>query len=106
MAHAQRAIEWALIGLSDLDLLLLRLRFEDNMTIADIARTQGLKATRLYRRMESTLEKIKGRMGDRGVAWSEVAPLLDAGRLQIRWPDPASTRAAAFLESAGAEQAA
>lgn len=100
VALAQRAIEWALIGLSDLDLLLLRLRYEDDMTIADIARTQGLKATRLYRRMESTLEKIKGRMGDRGVAWSEVASLLDAGRLHIRWPDQLPDRGASGNEQA------
>lgn len=88
VAHAQRAIDSALGGLSEHDLLLLRLRFEDNLTTADIARILGVRARHLYRRMESTLCEVRSRLKERGVTWAEVAGLVEdgGGGLQIRWP--------------------
>ena len=88
VALAQRAIDSALGGLSEHDLLLLRMRFEDNLTTADIARILGIRARHLYRRMESTLGEVRSRMKERGVTWAEVAGLVEegSGGLQIRWP--------------------
>lgn len=106
VALAQRAIEGSLGGLSDSDLLLLRLRFEDELTIADIARILGLKAKHLYRRMESMLSELKDRMRERGVAWAEVAPLVEQGCLELRWPERAAGRPAECPESSRMEAAA
>ena len=88
VALAQSAIDSALSGLSERDLLLLRLRFEDNLTTADMARILGVRARHLYRRMESTLGEVRSRMKERGVTWAEVAGLVEegSGGLQIRWP--------------------
>lgn len=88
VARAQRAIDSALSGLSEHDVRLLRMRFEENLTTADIARILGVRARHLYRRMESMLGEVRGRMRERGVTWAEVAGVVEegSGGLQIRWP--------------------
>lgn len=86
-ALAQRAVEEALQGLAAGDLLILRLRFEDNLTTAEIARLLGLDVRPLYRRMESAIDEVRRRMRRQGVRWADLAHLAWA-RVQIRWPDP------------------
>lgn len=78
-AHATRvmgALEDAIRGLPREDQVILRLRFEQGMTTADVARTLGLDQKPLYRRVEGLLEDLRQAFEVRGIGAADVAELL------------------------------
>ncbi|HEX6069939.1 MAG TPA: sigma-70 family RNA polymerase sigma factor [Longimicrobiaceae bacterium] len=70
------ALEGALSRLAAEDRLIIRLRFLEGQTVADIARTLGLEQKPLYRRIERVLRKLRRGLEDRGVTGAGVAALL------------------------------
>lgn len=70
------ALESALSRLAAEDRLIIRLRFLEGLTVADIARTLGLEQKPLYRRIERVLRKLRRGLEDRGVTGAGVAALL------------------------------
>lgn len=78
-----QALEEALAALTDDDLLVIRLCILKGMKIADVARSLGLDEKALYRRKDRILARLRQALGERGVAWPEVADLLN--REEIRW---------------------
>lgn len=90
--RARRAIEAAMASVPAQDLRVLRMRFELGLSIADIARTLGLNARRLYRSVESALRRLRDRIEDQGLRWDELVAVLASGHVDLRWPSEASAR--------------
>jgi RNA polymerase sigma factor for flagellar operon FliA len=65
--------------LPDEDATILRLRFEDGLTVGRIGELLGLKEKPLYRRVERLLEILRAELLAGGVTASDVAELIDAG---------------------------
>jgi len=85
-AQASHAVRSAMETMSAEDRVILRLRFEKEMAIADIARALGTAQRPLYRRIEALLAKLKAALehsGINGVDASEIiasaGDLLDFG---------------------------
>jgi RNA polymerase sigma factor for flagellar operon FliA len=78
---ARTAVERALSHLPDEDQLILRLRYWENMRIADIARTLNLDQKPLYRRIESDLARLRTELESQGVDQDLVAEVIAARSL-------------------------
>jgi RNA polymerase sigma factor (sigma-70 family) len=74
--HVSVAIREFLAGLSADDRLVMQLRFDSGMTVADIARSLHLDQKKLYRRIESHLAALRAMLESRGIAAREVADLI------------------------------
>jgi RNA polymerase sigma factor (sigma-70 family) len=74
--RAQRALQAALDALSPREQLILRLRFVDQLTIADIARTLGLPATPLYPRVRRIFRRLRRSLESQGIGRPEAVSLL------------------------------
>ncbi|HKB09047.1 MAG TPA: hypothetical protein VKD69_00285, partial [Vicinamibacterales bacterium] len=61
--------------------LILRMRFDDAVAVADIARALHLNQKRLYRTIDHLLSRLREGLEAEGIARDEVAALLDAGML-------------------------
>jgi RNA polymerase sigma factor for flagellar operon FliA len=59
--------------------LILKLRFEDGVAVADIARALHLDQKRLYRTIERLLDTLRTRLEADGIARDEVSTLLAEG---------------------------
>jgi len=58
------------------DQVLLRMRFWDDFSVADIARTLGIEQKPLYRRLESIQASLGALLLERGIGREQVADLL------------------------------
>lgn len=74
-SRALSLLEECLGELDGTDRLILRLRFDGDFTIADIARTLGLEQRRLYRTLPRLLEQLRVALEARGLG-AEIATLL------------------------------
>lgn len=81
--RARGALERALLALDAEDRLVLKLRFDDGWTVATIARSLGLEQKPLYRRVESLLRTMRGRLENAGVDADQAADLIGWPRLEI-----------------------
>jgi len=70
------AVEAALDGLEQEDRVILRLRYWEGSSIADIARALGLDQRPLYRRMNALLLDLREKLQERGVSGTHVQELL------------------------------
>jgi RNA polymerase sigma factor (sigma-70 family) len=72
--------------MSEEDQLLLRLRFEAGMTVAQIARAMHGHQQQLYRRLYTIFEQLKEELHCAGIAAADVAELIgtDSGILDFR----------------------
>lgn len=70
------AMSAAIEALPDEDRLILQLRFEGVMTVADIARSMQLDQKVLYRRIERCTQELRSRLLRAGVAWRDVRDLI------------------------------
>jgi RNA polymerase sigma factor for flagellar operon FliA len=61
------AVREALTGLSPEDLTITRMRFWDDISVADIARTLRLEQKPLYRRLESIQARIRKALESKGI---------------------------------------
>jgi RNA polymerase sigma factor (sigma-70 family) len=77
--EVRHALQSIIERLSDEDATILRLRFEDGLTVGRIAQLLGLDAKPLYRRVQRLLETLRTEMLAGGVTPSDVAELIDAG---------------------------
>jgi RNA polymerase sigma factor for flagellar operon FliA len=75
----RQSVAAAVEGLDPSDRLILRMRFEDGISVADIARTLGLDQKPLYRRVDRLLEQLRGALGGQGLSAPEVIDLLERG---------------------------
>ena len=84
--RVQAGIDEAMESLSPRDRIILRMRFEDGLSVADVARVLRLDQKRLYRHIESLLETFRKSLENRGLEWSEVLRLIEAGRCHLVLP--------------------
>ena len=72
----RRIIEQVLERLSPEDRLMLRMRFWEGLSVADIARGLGLPQKPLYRRMDRALSNVRGYLEESGVSQEEARAVL------------------------------
>lgn len=75
-AGIEAAIETAFSELDAEDTVILKLRFWEGLTIADIARTLHLEQKALYPRMQKLIATLRARLESLGVEAGRVADLL------------------------------
>lgn len=73
---ADRALSRALGQLSPEDRLILRMRFWEAMSVADIARALGLAQKRLYRRIDRALVELREQLEAAGLSRDRARELL------------------------------
>lgn len=73
----RRALEEALAALAPQDRLIVRLRFVDGFTLTAVARTLGLDAKPLYRRVERLMQHLRACLEAAGVDADEMRELLE-----------------------------
>ena len=64
-------------GLPPEDQVILRMRFQEGSSVADVARALGVEQRPLYRRIERLLADLRRRLEERGVSRERVRALLD-----------------------------
>lgn len=77
--HAARVygvLERCMADLPEEDQVILRLRFEQGMTTADVSRALGLEQKPLYRRVERLLSNLGVALRQEGLGKSDVAEIL------------------------------
>ena len=84
---ADAALDGALNELETEDRVLIRLRFWEGLSIADVARALALPQKPLYRRLERLFVRLRERLVAQGVSSAAVRELLDEG--DVRDPDGA-----------------
>lgn len=81
--RAQESLTGALEALPAADRIALRLRFEDGLSVATIAKVLGQDQKALYRRFEHLLTKLRASLEGRGLLWSDVQPMVEGGRCHL-----------------------
>jgi hypothetical protein len=61
------------------DRLILQLRFEQDLTIADIARLLQIEQKPLYRKVDALLARLREALETEGVSAGDVAAMLGGG---------------------------
>jgi len=74
--HAEQAVEAALDRLSSEDRAIIRMRFWEGMTVAEISRALGMPQKPLYRRIERALADIRRCVELSGVSRERVQTML------------------------------
>ena len=85
-ARVQGFINEVMQALDPQDRIVLRMRFEDDVSVADIARTLHLDQKRLYRRIEDLLSGFRKSLEERELGWPEVARMIERGQCHLRLP--------------------
>lgn len=85
-SRCQSVLTQALRELPPDDRLILRMRFEDDVSVAAISRALSLDQKQLYRRMEYILAKVRAMLEKDGIEWPEVAQMLENGHCHLRLP--------------------
>lgn len=89
---ADMALDGAIEQLAAEDRLIVRMRFWDGLSLADVARALHVPQKPLYRRMEKLLGQLRERLSERGVSSEDVRELLDDA--DARDPDEDGRRTA------------
>jgi len=76
---AEATLADSLARLADQDRLLLKLHYEDALSVAAISRALGLDQKRLYRHLKRLLNGLRRRLVEAGVGSTEANDLLAAG---------------------------
>jgi RNA polymerase sigma factor (sigma-70 family) len=84
--HCQAAVTSTVMKLGPTDRVILRIRFEEGVSVADIARGLHLDPRKLYRRIDLLLEKFRSELERHGVHWAEVERMIRRGRCHLRLP--------------------
>lgn len=74
-------LDEAMTGLPPQDQLIVRMRFRDNVSIANIARALGLDQKRLYPRIERLMQQLRGVLEAGGIDVTDVREALETGVL-------------------------
>jgi RNA polymerase sigma factor for flagellar operon FliA len=87
------ALRQAVRLLGDQDRLILRLKFQDGLGVADIARALHLEQRPLYRRLDALLQQLRTALDEAGVNRVEASAILNRDDVDISLalssPDPA-----------------
>jgi RNA polymerase sigma factor for flagellar operon FliA len=75
--RAAAALDAATRNLASQDRLILRMRFDDGATVADIARLLQLEPKPLYRRIERMLAELRAALEAVGIRASDAADVLE-----------------------------
>lgn len=75
--HLLSALNAALAGLPASDRVLLRLRFDEGLTVAEIQRSLKLDPGKLYRRFEALLATLRSALESQGFDGKEIGDLLE-----------------------------
>lgn len=84
IARCQAAIAATMAGFAPMDHLVLRLRFEDDVSVADIARLHALDQKALYRRLDKMMDELRAGLERHGVSWAEVKIMIERGQCHLR----------------------
>ena len=87
------ALQQELAALPAQDRLIVRARFEDGRTIAEIAAMLRLEVKPLYRRVERVLRDLRAALERRGISAAEAAGLLEMGNDSLTAAGEAETPA-------------
>jgi RNA polymerase sigma factor (sigma-70 family) len=74
--HVAGALHAAMRAMPARDRLLLRMRYEDGLKVADMARMLGEDPKTLYRTLETLHRRLRRAMGDHGVTRADVGELV------------------------------
>lgn len=99
--RTQAALTRAIAALDPEDRLLLRLRFQDGLTVAAIAGALGFKPRALYSRYERTLRAVRAAMEGEGASAADVAELLGWEGSELAIDYDAGSPAAASVQPEG-----
>lgn len=88
-ARCQAAVARAMAALAPDDRVVLRLRFEDGVSVADIARARRLDQKKLYRRLDAMLASFREVLERQSLAWDDVRAWIERGQCHLRLPPPA-----------------
>jgi RNA polymerase sigma factor (sigma-70 family) len=83
VARIQAVVTEVVGSLDDDDRRLVRLRFEDGLSVAEIARSLRLQPKRLYRRLERLVASFRRAVARRGPAWPELRRALEEGQCHL-----------------------
>lgn len=78
------ALTRAIRSLSDQDRVMLRLRFQDGIAVADIARALHLDQKPLYRRFDALLRRLRAALEAEGIDPEEARELVERNDIDIR----------------------
>ena len=84
--RCQEAIARALQDVPPDDRILLRLRFENGVSVADIARGLNLDQKKLYRRIDQLLDRLRQAFTSAGIGWDDVQGMVERGQCDLRLP--------------------
>lgn len=79
----QAELARALGGLAPRDRLVLKMRFEDSFSVAEIARALGMEQKLLYRRIENLLKGLKKALEDAGLKAKEIEKVIGREGLEL-----------------------
>lgn len=84
--RVQVAVEASMEALAPEDRIVLRMRFESDISVADIARTLHLDQKRLYRRIDDLLFGFRKSLEDQGLGWADVVKMIERGQCHLCLP--------------------
>jgi RNA polymerase sigma factor for flagellar operon FliA len=76
LGRALQALDEARRGLSAIDQLILRMRFEEGLTVAKIARALRMDQKVLYRRIDGTLRVLRGNLERTGLVAGDIVKVF------------------------------
>ena len=86
------ALSAAVQALQDQDRLILRLRFQENLSVADIARALHLEQKPLYRRFDALLQQLRNALEAAGIDRLAACDIVNRGDIDISlallWESP------------------
>jgi RNA polymerase sigma factor (sigma-70 family) len=89
-----RALHEAVRRMPARDRLLLRMRYEEGLKVADVARALGEDPKTLYRTLETLHRRLRRMVSERGVTSSDVGELVGRDDVYVTAPAAASIAAA------------
>ena len=100
--RVQSALDRARQMLAPVERLILKMRFEDRVSVADIARTLTLDQRRLYRTIEQLLASIGASLREEGISEADITLLFadDASAWNVRRDPPSDSGSRLALQSA------
>lgn len=85
-ARVEEVLGIAMATLPSEDLLILKMRYRDGLSIATIASILKQKPRRLYTRHEKSLAQLEKVFKEHGLTWNEVREILGWQEVEIRTP--------------------
>jgi RNA polymerase sigma factor (sigma-70 family) len=100
----RRAVTQALTALGGQDRLILRLKFQEGLGVADIARALHVEQKPLYRRLDMLLRGLKEALESVGISSEDAKNVMDRGDLDlsVALSAPAAAVPASLVEPPGA----